>query len=161
VRFHDRIEAAVPALGGGGTSQEAPASPVHGVVELGMVAEAQSRAAVAQMGLPDGQAHALAEDVQRKRVRLVQVPLFDAAGSEADTGSGHARLIQVSSGGYSRTVALSTKPVVVTLPINGVGTIAFRTLGGSAQIGMITLPGPVPLPTLPAGQELDVGVVAQ
>ena len=75
----------------------------------------------------------------------------------------------VSSGGYDRLIRLGRQPVVVTLPIDRVGTVSFRVPAGEAKalpaaglgIGALTQTGPLRLPDLGANQELDVGVIAQ
>ncbi len=166
IRFNDRIASLSPALAGpaGAVSQQAAdAGGPKGLFELQMMPSAAAVAAVAAMGLPAGDATLLAADLKRDRIRLVQMPLFDAGlATGADALAGRA--VEVSSGGYTRVVHLTREPVVVTLPIGRVGTVSFRTVGHAADalgIGALTLSGPVRLPDLSAGQQLDVGVVAQ
>lgn len=157
VRFNGRIAAIAPGLAGPAAqvADELGASGrVRGLLELGLLPMPAGPDAVAAMGLPAGEAAALAQAVQRGRLRLVQLPLFDASGA--------GRSVQVSSAGYTRLVPLARQPVVVTLPIGRVGTVSFRNAGPAGLgVGALTLTGPVQLPTLAAGQTLDVGVVAQ
>ena len=110
------------------------------------------------MALPRADADALSADLRRDRIRLVQVPLFDAGGVGP-----HAVL--VSTGGYRRVVSLTRTPTVLTLPIDRVGTITFQpvetAVSGPVDVGMVTLSGPLQLPDIAVGQRLDVGVIAQ
>ncbi len=157
MRFSDRIAAIVPGLAAPGAAA-ASATPVRGLVELGLVPASQESAQIQAMQLPAGDAGALQQALNRRRVRLVQMPVF-----ENDGGAGG--LVQVSSGGMTRTVRLAATPTVLTLPINHVGTVSFRALGaspaGGVGIGAITLGGPIGLPTLAPGQVLELGVIAQ
>ncbi len=164
VRFNGRIAALSPGLAGPAAQvadELGESGRVRGLLELGLLPAPAGPEAVAAMGLPTGEAATLAQAVQRGRLRLVRLPLFDAAGSEA----GHS--VQVSSAGYTRLVPLTRQPVVVTLPIGRVGTVSFRDASpgsvgpAGTTIGALTLSGPVQLPTLAAGQTFDVGVVAQ
>ena len=159
VRFNGRIAAISPGLAGPAAQvadELGESGRVRGLLELGLLPAAAGPEAVAAMGLPTGEAATLAQAVQHGRLRLVRLPLFDAAGSEA------GRSVQVSSAGYTRLVPLTRQPVVVTLPIGRVGTVSFRGAGpGSVGVGALTLSGPVQLPALAVGQTLDVGVVAQ
>ena len=166
VRFNDRIASLSPALAGpaaAASQQIAEAGRLQGLFELQMMPAAAQPAAVAAMGLPQGDATMLSADMKRDRIRLVQMPLFDAGlapGPDALAG----RTVEVSSGGYTRLVRLTRQPVVVTLPIDRVGTVSFRVVGAAPDalgIGALTLAGPVRLPDLSADQTLDVGVVAQ
>ena len=166
IRFNDKIASVSPALAGpaGAIAQQAAdAGGPQGLFELQMMPSAAVAAAVAAMGLPASNAALLAADLKRDRIRLVQMPLFDAGvATGADTLAGRA--VEVSSGGYTRLVQLTRQPVVVTLPISRVGTVSFRVVGHATDalgIGALTLSGPVVLPELSAGQQLDVGVVAQ
>lgn len=159
VRFNGRIAALSPGLAGPAAQvadELGESGRVRGLLELGLLPAPAGPEAVAAMGLPTGEAATLAQAVQRGRLRLVRLPLFDAAASEA------GRSIQVSSAGYTRLVPLTRQPVVVTLPIGRVATVSFRDAGpAGTTIGALTLSGPVQLPTLAAGQTLDIGVVAQ
>ena len=165
VRFNDRIASvaptiAAPAAGIAQHQQTAAAGGVRGLMELPLLPQSATATAVAAMGLPKSEQSALAADVRRDRVRLVQLPLFDAGPAATDGTAGPA--VQVSSGGYTRLVRLSRQPVVVTLPIDRVGTVSFQVAGADpVGIGALTVSGPLPLPQLMAGQELDIGVVAQ
>ncbi len=162
VRFNGRIAAISPGLAGPAAQvadELGESGRVRGLLELGLLPAPSGPDAVAAMGLSTEEAASLTQAIQRGRLRLVRLPLFDA-GAVADPGPG--RSVQVSSGGYTRLVPLARQPVVVTLPIARVGTVSFRDAGpGSATVGALTLTGPVQLPALSPGQTLDVGVVAQ
>ena len=184
VRFNGQIAAIAPGLAGPAAQvadELGESGRVTGLLELGLLPGPAGPEAVAAMGLPAAEAASLAQAVQRGRLRLVRLPLFDAGAA----GPGAGRSVQVSSGGYTRLVPLTRQPMVVTLPIARVATVSFRDAGpggtgpggmssagmggtgmgsagmGGASIGALTLSGPVQLPTLAAGQTLDVGVVAQ
>ncbi|MCQ8241594.1 hypothetical protein [Rhizosaccharibacter radicis] len=171
VRFNDRIAEVSPVL----AAPAAPASQaiaaahqIKGLVELGMVPSSETGAAVSAMKLPAPEAASLTRALDEDRVRLVRLPLFDTGLS---TPGG--RLVQVSTAGFTQVIRLSDAPLAVVLPINRVGEVSFRMLGGSADpaapagetrlaaIGALTLSGPVHLPDLHAGDQLTVGVVAQ
>ena len=165
VRFNDQIarvapSIAAPAAGVAQTHRAAATGGVLGLIELGLLPRSDSAQAVAAMGLPSKQEGALLADIRRDRLRLVRMPLFDAGPAATDGIAGAS--VMVSSGGYSRMVRLGRQPTLVTLPIDRVGTVAFRVAGGDpVGIGALTISGPVSLPPLASGQELDVGVVAQ
>ena len=157
VRFSDRIAEIAPALAAPGSA--APQSGrVRGLLELGLAPAAASAAAVQAMGLPAQDQNSLLQALDRRQVRMFQLPVF-----ERDGGTGAA--VQVSSGGLTRVVHLSADPIVLTLPISHVGTVSFRMVGstpqGSLGIGALTLTGPVMLQSIAAGDVLQVGVVAQ
>lgn len=169
VRFDDRIAQLSPSLAAPAApaaQHAADAGGIQALLELGLVPATGTEAAVATMQLPGGEATSLTADLQRHRLRLVQLPLFDGGAPLADGTA--ARMVQVSSGGYSRLVALSRHPVLVTLPIDRVGTVSFQVASAdpgvgsdTVGIGALTVGGPVRLPDLARGQEIDVGVVAQ
>ena len=162
VRFSDRIAGWIPSLAplaasGGGAAD----GRVGALLELGLIPASAGVPAVRAMNLPAQDESALAQAVERRRLRLVRVPLF-----ERDGGAG--AVVQVDANGLTQVVRLATQPIVLTVPMAQVGSLRFRLLGnppGGAPpgvgIGAITLTGPLALPTLRAGQELDVGVVAQ
>ncbi|WP_428392352.1 hypothetical protein [Lichenicoccus sp.] len=159
MRFSDGIMSLVP-----GTNTQAAGLPIgaptalRGLVELAMVPSGEASAAIQAMKLPAGDAAALQQAVSRREVRLVRMPIYENDGAAG-------RIVQVSTAGFSRTVALSPTPTVLTLPIAHAGTVSFRALGTAAEasvaIGALTLSGPVALPPLPIGQVLEVGVLAQ
>ncbi len=156
VRFSDRIAGWVPALGAPGPA--ATGTPVQGLLELGAAAPASAEAARQALHLPPNQAAALQEAVSRRRLRLVQLPLF-----ERDGGAGE--VVEVSAGGLTQRVQLSERPTPVELAIADVGNVSLRVLGapasGSVSMGALTLNGPLALPPLAAGHVLELGVVAQ
>lgn len=163
VRFNDQIAGVAPVLAGPAAGiAAAPTQPgmIVSLLELSMLPQAPGPEALASLGLPPSASAAMGEALKRNRLRLVQMPLFDAGSA----GAGH--VVEVSSGGYSRLVTLSRQPVIVTLPIDRAGTVAFRIPASAAAtdtlaIGALTATGPVRLPDLSHGQELDVGVIAQ
>ena len=170
VRFNDQIATLAPGLAApaSGVAQAAARPPVHGLVELGLMPRAAEPAAVAGLGLPASDAAAMLGTLKRDRLRLVQMPLFDA-GLSAPDGTDSGRAVLVSSGGYSRLVRIGRQPVMVTLPIDRVGTVTFQVPGreagalpaGGLGIGAITATGPVRFPDLRQGEALEVGVIAQ
>lgn len=164
VRFNHQIAALAPALAApvaGVANQLADQGRVKGLVEVGLLPLSATAEAVAQMGLPAGDAAALTEAVRRGRQRLVRLPLFDLSPTlPGDDGAG--RGIEVSSGGYTRFILLTRQPLTITLPISRIGAVSFRNANAEMiDIGALTLTGPVRLPDLPAGQLMDVGVIAQ
>ena len=171
VRFNDRIATLAPGLAApaAGAVQGAETKlPVDMLMELPLLPHTAEPAAVAGLGLPASDAAAITSALKRDRLRLVQIPLFDA-GSSAPDGTDAGRTVLVSSGGYDRLIRLGRQPVVVTLPIDRVGTVSFRVPAGEAKalppsglgIGALTQTGPMRLPDLGANQELEVGVIAQ
>jgi hypothetical protein len=163
VRFNREIASVAPTLAAPAASAAedwAQAGREQGLVEVGLVPVSATAEAVAAMGLPAADAAALTEAVQRRRLRLVRLPLFDTTPTLP--GEGNGRDITVTAAGYSRLLHLTRLPVTVTLPIGPVGAVAFSNAGGDAVgIGAITLSGPVRLPDLPAGAVMRVGVVSQ
>ena len=164
VRFNREIASVAPALAGPAAEvADRMAAPgrMKGLVELGLLPVSATAEAVAEMGLPEGDAAALAQAVRRGRRRLVRLPLFDLSPT-LPSGQDAGRSIEISSGGYTRLVRLTRQPVAVMLPIGRVGSVSLRSTGADAiDIGALTLAGPVRLPDLPAGQMMEVGVVAQ
>lgn len=154
-------------LAAGAWVRFAPSAPppvtdpqMKGLVELALVPVAASAAAIGTMHLPAGEADALAAAVQRGRLRLAKLALVDAATEGGALDTGHD--VQVSASGYSTMVRLTHAPTVVTLPVGPVSTISFRTPDTDAvSIGAMGLAGPLRLPPLRAGQQIDAGVVAQ
>ncbi len=171
VRFNEQIATVAPGLAApaSGVAQGAAAKPpVHGLVELGLMPRAAEPAAVAGLGLPASDAAAMLGALKHDRLRLVQMPLFDA-GLSAPDGTDNGRAVLVSSGGYTRLVRIGRQPVIVTLPIDRVGTVTFQVPAREAGalpasglgIGAITATGPVRFPDLGQGEALEIGVIAQ
>ncbi len=166
LRFSERIGGWIPALAplaaaGGAVSHD----QVRALLELGLIPAGAEQPALQAIGLPTQDASALARAVERRRLRLVRVPLF-----ERDGGSG--AVVQVDANGLTQIVHLAAQPIVLTMPIAEVGSLRFRLLAGSpgaapgapagsVGIGAITLTGPLALPTLQAVKEMDVGVLDQ
>lgn len=166
VRFNDTIATLSPGLAApaAGVAQQrqgqANAGQPSGLLEIGLLPQDAAATAVAAMGLPQQDATSMMADLKRDRLHLVRLPLFDAGPATPDGMLGRA--VQVSSGGYSRLVHLTRQPILVTLPIDHVGTVSFKVAGADpVGIGALTLSGPIELPVLSGGQQLDVGVVAQ
>ena len=161
VRFNDQIAGTVPVLAGPAEAvadQLADAGRIKGLVELPIVPAGATQEAVASMTLPAAQAAQLTDALQRRRLRLIRMPLIDMSPAPADEG----RTVQVSASGYVRVVQLSHTPVTLTLPIGPVGTVSFQTFStDGVGIGAMTLAGLQRLPALPSGATLQVGVIAQ
>ncbi len=157
MRFSNQIADFAPNL----AAPNAPAAQtasIRGLLELKLMPLSQESVAIQAMALPSGDAAALSGAANRRRVRLVQMPVYENDGA---IGS----MVEVASGGFTRTVLLSSTPTVLTLPIDHMGVVSFRLLGpsppGGLGIGAITLGGPIGLPPLANGQVLEVGVIAQ
>jgi hypothetical protein len=161
VRFNDQIAETVPALAGPAEDVAdtlANAHRIKGLLEVPILPASATQEAVASMALPAADAHLLTEAVQRRRVVLIQMPLIDLGTAATDQG----RMVRVSAAGYTRLVKLSRTPVTLTLPVGPVGTVSFQTSSADGvDIGTVTLAGPTRLPDLPAGDTLEVGVIAQ
>jgi hypothetical protein len=161
VRFNAQIAAVAPALAGPAASVAdnlADSAHVGGLFQLGLLPASEAKAAVAEMGLPPGDAAALIDALQRKRLRLAHLPLID--DSLALSPGGHP--VVVSSGGYTRQVMLTRTATMVTLPVGPVGVVSFSTPDpGKVGIVGLTLAGPVRLPDLQAGQVVSAGIIAQ
>lgn len=164
VRFNPQIAALAPGLAAPVAdiaARVAEPGRAQGLLEVTLVPQQSEAQALAAMGLPSGQEAVLARAVQRGRLRLVQLPLFDFNPPASDAVD-EVRRIEVSTAGYTRVVLVGRLPVSVTLPIGRMGTVALRNLGtGPAALGAVTLTGPVRLPDLSAGAGLEVGVIAQ
>jgi len=160
VRYGDRLG----SLGGEfaaltGSAAPAPAArPVQGLIELGLLAQADEAPAIAAMQLPADEAQSLRSAVARRRLRLVKLPVFDRDGSSGT-------LLRVEASGLTQLIRLGPSPTVLTIPMGEVGNVSFSLAGmpprSPVAIGGLTLNGPVALPPLGGGQTLDVGVVAQ
>ena len=157
VRFSDRIAGVIPALAAP-RSAAPQLDPVRGLVELGLVPVAATDATVRAMALPADDEAALRLAISRRQMRLVQIGLFARDGGTGAT-------VEVDANGLTRVMHLTAEPVLLTIPMAQVGTVSLRLLGGSPPagvgIGAITAIGPVALPSLAAGDPLDVGVVAE
>ncbi len=162
LRYEPTIAALVPALGlgsaAGARSGPDPNGPdtIHGLVEAPALPMAGIQAAVQAIGLPAVQQDALVQAAQRRRLRLVRLPLFDV---------GAGSTVQVSAGGLTQTVALGHVPVLVTLPIDRAGIVSLQPVGASADadvhMGAVTMTGPLELQPVAPGQVLRIGVVVQ
>lgn len=161
LRFNSQIAATVPALAGPGplTNQFADTLGTRALIELPLVSAASEPGEIARMGLPAGDAALLTQALRSGRVRLVKMPLLDAS-EILPNGTGHS--VQVTAGGYTTLVQLTRQPVAVALPVGPISQVSFRTLSADGvNIGAMGLSGPVRLPAITRGQEIDVGVVAQ
>nr|WP_321985592.1 hypothetical protein [uncultured Lichenicoccus sp.] len=162
LRFETQIATLVPALGLGSAAADRsgpdPNGPnaIHGLLEAQGLPVAGIQAAVLALGLPPAQQDALTQLAQRRRLRLVRLPLFDV---------GAGSMVRVTAGGLSQTVALGRVPVLVTLPIDRAGIVSLQPVGASAatdvHVGAVTMTGPVVLEPMAPGQGLNIGVVVQ
>jgi hypothetical protein len=164
VRFNSQIAAVAPGLAGGPAASVADRLPgaehMRGLLEAGLVPLAATPAAIAAMGLSTADAALLSQDVARKRLRLVHLPLLDITPVLPADSPGHS--VEVSAAGYSRIVHLGRQPTTLTLPIDSVGMVTFRSMSDDGVgIGALTLSGLVGLPKLAAGQQIRLGLVAQ
>ncbi|MBS0985882.1 hypothetical protein [Acetobacter thailandicus] len=105
---------------------------------------------------PDEQSQILAA-VKRRELRLVEMPVFDAAGSGG--------IVTISCGTMSQTVHLAPTPKTLILPITVAGTVSVTPASdpGMSGIGtgVITMFGPQALPVIHGGQTLSMTVIAQ
>lgn len=142
----------------GGPAASPAASRASALVELALVPQAGEAAAVDSLLLPPGEAQTLRQALARRRMRLVQLPLY-----QRDGGSG--ALVRVECGGFTRLVRLGPAPVALTLPIAQAGDVGLRLVGRAAAapvaLGALTAAGPVDLPSFGSGQTLEIGVIAQ
>ena len=162
LRFNPEIAAIVPALQAPAAFSAVPgADPqMKGLVELALLPVAGTAAAIQTMNLPASEAADLTSAVQRGRLRLARMALVDASMAAPGAAPGHD--VQVSAAGYTTLVRLTHAPTVVTFPVGPVSTVSFRTPdAGVVEIGALGLAGPLLLPPLQAGQQIDAGVVAQ
>jgi hypothetical protein len=163
VRFNGQIAAIAPALAGPAgdlADQLGISGQARGLLALDLLPAGAPAEAIASMGLNQADTASLTEALRRQRLRLVHLPVLDASPVLAAGDMGHS--VEVSAGGYTRVVRLTRQPVTLTLPIAAAGTVTFRTQGPDAvSIAALTLAGPVRLPDLQSGQNLQVGVLAQ
>lgn len=162
VRFNGPIASVVPFVAPlSAPSANASTDKPAGLLDLQVLPDSAEPAAVAAIGLSSGEAQQLQAALKDRRVRLAQLPLFDAGGPTAQGGDA-GRSVLVRTAGFSRVVRLGREPVVVTLPIDRAGTIEFSSaVPGPVQIGAITVQGPTRLPQIAAGDVLDVGVAVE
>lgn len=158
IRLSDRIAHWAPGLAAPVGLSSASRDGIDALIELGLTPRASTEAAVQAMRLPAPDEAALTRALGERRVRLVQLPLF-----ERDGGSG--AVVQVDADGLERIIHLTPEPTVLSIPMARVGNLTFRLIGGAPPagvgIGAITLTGPQALPTLADGKLLQVGIVAQ
>ena len=160
-RFEPQLAALAPSLGlaaaapSNGPDPNGPEA-IHGLVEAQALPASGIQAAVQAIGLPAAQQDALVQAAQRRRLRLVRLPLFDV---------GAGSIVQVTTAGLTQTVALGHAPVLVTLPIDRAGIVSLQPVGASAatdvHMGAVTATGPLELLPVAPGEVLRIGVVVQ
>ncbi len=105
VRFNDSLAELSPSLASpvaqGIAERAALAAQPVSLAELALLAPGTEAAAIAGMGLPRDQAAAMAADLRRGRIRLVQVPLFDAGRRRRRTAA-WSRSAPAAMAGWSR-----------------------------------------------------------
>jgi hypothetical protein len=164
LRFNDRISAILPSLAAPDSvlaDQAANGAVRRALVELSLLPDSAAQAAIAEMGLPRGEAASLSQALKDGRLRLVRLPLVDDTPAAAD-GTVQTHAVEVASGGYTNVVQIGRIPVTVTLPVGPAGGITLRT-ASQDRVGIVTagLAGPLPLPPIRAGQAIELGVVAE
>jgi hypothetical protein len=163
VRFNSQIAAVAPGLAAGPAAAVADQLPgadrARGLLEAGLVPLAATPAAIAAMGLSTADAALLTREVERRRVRLVHLPVLDITPVLADDSPGHD--VVISASGYTRTVHLTRQPTTLTLPITVAGVVTFQSMSkDAARIGALTLSGLAGL-ELAGGQQIKLGLVAE
>ncbi len=164
VRFNNQIAAVAPGLAAGPAAAVADRLPgsvqMRGLIETDLVPLSETQAAVAAMGLGSADAALLTQAVERRRLRLIHLPLLDLTPVLQAGAAGHS--VEVSAAGYTRIVQLGRQPTTLTLPIDTAGTVTFRSMSDDGMgIGALTLSGLLGLPELAAGQQIRLGLVAQ
>jgi len=164
VRFNDQIASILPGLANGPAADVADRLPgadrAQGLLETGLVPMAATPAAIAAMGLSTTDAALLTQAVERRRLRLIHLPVLDITPVLPADSIGHS--IEVSAAGYTRIVHIGRQPTTLTLPIGPAGMVTFRSTSADAVgIGALTLSGLVNLPELAAGQQIKLGLIAQ
>ena len=139
IRFNQQIASVVPSLSAPAGLQGPVVGDVRALVEMAMLPESQSAAAVAGMGLSGTEASQLLQTLRQGRLRLIAFPMVDV--SAAGAAGGHRVL--VSASGYSRVVQVTREPIVVTLPVAAASAVSFAPSGSAgAEICTRGLSGP-------------------
>jgi hypothetical protein len=164
VRFNSQIAAVAPALATGPAAAVADQLPgadrVRELLDTGLVPIGETQAAIAAMGLSAADAALLTTEVERRRVRLVHLPVLDITPVLPADEAGHD--VVISAAGYTRAVHLTRQVTTVTLPISVAGVVTFRSLSADpVRVGALTLTGLAGLPDLASGQQITLGLVAE
>jgi len=135
-----------------------PSHALQSAAQFNLIAPENAATALARSGMsPDQQANILAA-VKRRDYRLVEMPIYDNAG----TGG----VVSVRSGAFTQQVALSSvKPTTVILPILISGEVDIVPVSNPGVTGIasaaITSLGPIALPVIHNDEYLVLDVVAQ
>jgi hypothetical protein len=108
---------------------------------------------IAQLNMPEAEKRRLAEKLADGAVRLAAVTLWDTVDEDGD-------VVEVSAATFSQTLTIMHKPVTFFLPLQPGGTVSIRAVrdggGGGVTLGVSTVIGPVPLPSLAPGQIVEI-----
>ena len=150
----------VAALMPGSTAQ--PAEPARvGAMEVAMIPRAGEQQAVAGMGLSAADSAALGLALRRGQLRLARLGMFDATAAAPQAGQAGHR-IELVVGGYTTAVMLARQAQAVVVPVGPAATVSVRNVDGAdAEVGLLTLSGPMQTQSLEPGQAEQVGVVAE
>jgi hypothetical protein len=110
---------------------------------------------LAQLNMPEADKRRLAEKLADGKVRLAAVTLWDTVDEDGDA-------VDVSAAGFTQRLVIRHKPATFFLPVQLGGTVsitAVRDGGGGVTLGVRTIAGPVPLPTLVVGQTVEIPVL--
>lgn len=110
--------------------------------------------AQAALDLPEPQARAAMADALGGRVGMAWLTLWDNFDNDGD-------VVQVTAGGYTRTVQIRNEPVTIALPLPPGATIALagvRDGGGGITVALSTSGGELAVPPLHPGQTVVLPV---
>jgi hypothetical protein len=126
-----------------------------GPLPLQTVQPGEVKTAVEALGLPPAEHVALIADLDNSRTRLIWLTLYDSDVEDGDVA-------EIRSGGFSRTVPLTRRPIKVAVPVGPDGAILLTGSvdggGGGVTVGVVLPSGPLPLPPLSVGQTLRLPV---
>lgn len=108
---------------------------------------------IAQLNMPEAEKRRLTEKLADGSVRLAAVTLWDRMDEDGD-------VVEVSAATFSQTLTIMHKPVIFFLPVQPGGSVSIRAVrdggGGGVTLGVSTVIGPVPLPSLAPGQIVEI-----
>ena len=108
---------------------------------------------IAQLNMPEAEKRRLAEKLADGAVRLAAVTLWDRMDEDGD-------VVEVSAATFSQTLTIMHKPVTFFLPVQPGGGVSIKAVrdggGGGVTLGVSTVIGPVPLPSLAPGQIVEI-----
>lgn len=110
---------------------------------------------MALVRMPKPEKERLSQELEARNVRIAAIWLWDNQAQDGDA-------VQINSGGFSQTIAITNSPTMYYVPVQ-TGTSARITAvtdgGGGVTLGVKTIVGPFPLPPLVVGQSLEVPIL--